>query len=86
MLNELHMFSLPRQARLPIIRILCVAHTAILALSDVLTESRGAKLCDIQRIASALPDYTGAPLSNIPRLREGSWFSLGDITNYIMIH
>jgi hypothetical protein len=32
------------------------------------------------------PDYTGDIFSNIRRLQEGRWFSLGDITNYIMIH
>jgi hypothetical protein len=31
-------------------------------------------------------DYTGAIFSNIRMLQKGRWFSLGDITNYIMIH
>jgi hypothetical protein len=35
---------------------------------------------------AALPDYTGAPFSDIPRLREERWFSLGEITDYILAH
>jgi hypothetical protein len=69
-LNELHTFSLPRQATWSTIRIPRVAHTANLTLADFLMEARGAKLCDIRRIFVALPDYTGASFSNIAKLRE----------------
>jgi hypothetical protein len=85
MLNELHILSLPHQGWLPIIGIPCVAHTANVTLGDFLTESRRSKPCDIRRIIAALPDYSDAPFSDIPRLREGHWFSLGENTTYIMI-
>jgi hypothetical protein len=68
MLNHMHTFSLPCQAGLPIIRISCVAHTANLALGDLLAESRGSKLCDMRQTLTAFSDYTGAPFSDIPRL------------------
>jgi hypothetical protein len=85
-LHELQSFSLQCQARLPTIRILCVIHTANFALGDFLTESRRAMLCDIWRIVAAHRYCTGARFSDLPRLREERWFSLGDITNYTMIH
>jgi hypothetical protein len=47
MLNQLHTFSRSRQAGPPIISILCVAHTANVVLGGFLTESTGARLCDL---------------------------------------
>jgi hypothetical protein len=78
-LNELHALSLPRQARVSIIRILCGAQAANLALCDFLTESKRTKLCDIRRILAVIPGYTGAPFRDIPRPREEHWFSLGKL-------
>jgi hypothetical protein len=86
MLNELQAFPLQSQSRLPIIRIPCVAHTANLALGDFMTKSRGGKPCHIRIILAALPDYTGTPFSDMPKIREEHWFSLGYITNYSRIH
>jgi hypothetical protein len=68
MLNYLHTFSLPCQAELPIIGIPCVAHSANLALGDFLAESKGSRLYDIRETMAAFLDYTGAPLSDVPRL------------------
>jgi hypothetical protein len=38
------------------------------------------------KILAAVPDYTGAPFSDVPRLREERWFSLGKIADYIMAY
>jgi hypothetical protein len=84
MLNELQTFSLQRPGTLPTIGIPCVAVTANSALGGFATESRSGKLCDTRKLLSALPGYTGATFSDIPRLREECWCSLGDITNYIV--
>jgi hypothetical protein len=40
----------------------------------------------MRKILAALPDYTGAPFSDISRLRKERWFSLGEITDYLMAH
>jgi hypothetical protein len=68
MLNELHSSSLPSQAELPVIRIPCIAYIADLGLGGLLAESKGAKLCDIQKILAAFPDYNGATFSDISKL------------------
>jgi hypothetical protein len=55
------------------------------SITWLLTESRQIKLCNIQRILPALPGYTGAPFSDIPRFREERWFGFGDVIKYILI-
>jgi hypothetical protein len=82
MINQLHTSSRACQARLPIVRISCLAQTANLALGEILTESAGPRPCAIRNIMAAIPDCTSAPFSDIPRLREEPWFGLGEITKY----
>jgi hypothetical protein len=85
-LNELRTFSVPCQERLPLIQIPCVGHTANLAVGNFFRGSKGPKFCDIQRILAVLPGDTDLPVSDVPRLQEEHWFSLGEIINCITIH
>jgi hypothetical protein len=55
-------------------------------IGSFLTSSGKVKLCGTQRILATLSDYTNAAFSDIPRLREEFWFSLGKVTDYIMIY
>jgi hypothetical protein len=86
MLNQLHIQSLPCLPCPPIVRIPCIAHTANLELGDFLTESTGATLCDTQEVLIAPSDCTNAPFSTVPRVREEHWFSLREVTKYIMTY
>jgi hypothetical protein len=85
MLRQLHAFSLPRQTRLLIIRILCVAQTANPALSDFdeIKRSRAVQHPESPRCTSG---FQGAHFSDIPRRRKERLFNLAEISNYIMIH
>jgi hypothetical protein len=78
MLNQLHTFSLPRQAGLPIIRIPCIAHTTHVALGEFLGKWTRAGLCDIRTIIVALPT-TLVPHSVVFRCHERAWFTLGEL-------
>jgi hypothetical protein len=78
MLNTLHIFSLSRQEGLPMVRIPCFAHAENLSVGGSVMESTGARLCDMQKIMSALPNYTRASFSDIWALRKERRFVLGN--------
>jgi hypothetical protein len=66
------------------VRIQRVANIADLTLGDLLTESTGTRPCDIRKSLVALPNYASVRFSDIPRLTEEHWLSLGEIVEYIM--
>jgi hypothetical protein len=86
LLNPVHEFSLQQQTGLPIIRIPCTAHTANLALHDVLEAKPDCILQQIRKIMAAIPTQVGSPFCQLPRLNEERWYSLGDVTSYIVTH
>jgi hypothetical protein len=89
-LNPAHDYSLQQHTGLPILRLPCTAHTANLALRDILTAPQPGSsppvLELIQHVIHALPLGLNTPFHKIPRITETRWLSYGKTVMFLVQH
>jgi hypothetical protein len=71
---------------LPLFRVPCTAHTANLAVHDFLEDDTYQLLPQIKKIIAAIPTHPDSRFATMPRLNEGRWFSLAEVTLYLTAH
>jgi hypothetical protein len=87
-LNQAHDYSLQQLIGLPILRLPCTAHTANLALRDILTgpSSSPTVLELLQYVIHTLPVGLNMPFHKMPQITEIRWLSRGKTVIFLLQH